>query len=136
MSNGKDYSVIYRTLTATRIEIVSLIMTHLYGQGENTFKKLFLQKTLAIINAELELLNFKIPHPAPFRRVTTSTFEFSLSVTPKFQNLEIMGMTEILSALMLLGGTTDNAGKKPAIIVFSEVFEQAFGFSFNGIYNR
>ena len=34
VSNGKDYSVIYRTLTATRIEIASLRTTPLYGQGE------------------------------------------------------------------------------------------------------
>ena len=47
-----------------------------------------------------------------------------------------MGMTEILSALMLLGGIIDNTGKSPTIIAFSEVFEQAFGFSFNGIYDR
>ena len=47
-----------------------------------------------------------------------------------------MGMTEILSALMLLGGIIDNTGKNPTIIAFSEVFEQAFGFSFNGIYDR
>lgn len=46
-----------------------------------------------------------------------------------------MDMTEILSALMLLGGITDNTGKHPTIIAFSEVFEQAFGFSFNGIYD-
>ena len=47
-----------------------------------------------------------------------------------------MGMPVILSALMLLGGITDNIGKNPTIIAFSEVFEQAFGFSFNGIYDR
>ena len=47
-----------------------------------------------------------------------------------------MGMTEILSALILLGGIIDNTGKNPTIIAFSEVFEQAFGFSFNGIYDR
>ncbi|WP_077153961.1 MULTISPECIES: hypothetical protein [Bacteroides] len=95
-----------------------------------------MQKALAIINAELELLNFKITHPESFSSEAPLTFESPLSVIPKFQNLGIMGMTEILSALMLLGGITDNAGKKPAIIAFSEVFEQAFGFSFNGIYDR
>lgn len=31
VSNGTDYSVIYRTLTATRIEIASLRTTPLYG---------------------------------------------------------------------------------------------------------
>lgn len=34
VSNGTDYSVIYRTLTATRIEIASLETSPLYGQGE------------------------------------------------------------------------------------------------------
>ena len=34
VSNGTDYSVIYRTLTATRIEIASLETAPLYGQGE------------------------------------------------------------------------------------------------------
>ena len=67
---------------------------------------------------------------------TPLTFESPLSVIPKFQHLGIMGMTEILSALMLLGGIIDNTGKNPTIIAFSEVFEQAFGFSFNGIYDR
>ena len=47
-----------------------------------------------------------------------------------------MGMTEILSALMLLGGIADSTGKKPSIIAFSDVFEQAFGFRFNNIYDR
>ena len=67
---------------------------------------------------------------------TPLTFESPLSVIPKFQHLGIMGMTEILSALILLGGIIDNTGKNPTIIAFSEVFEQAFGFSFNGIYDR
>lgn len=106
------------------------------GRGKNALKKLFLQKVLAIINAELELLNFKITHPESFRSVVPLKIESSLSVIPKFQNLGIMGMTEILSALMLLGGITDNTGRKPTIIAFSEAFEQAFGFSFNGIYDR
>ena len=110
---------------------------HLFtGRGKNALKKRFLQKTQAIINAELELLNFKITHPESFPLVTPLTFESSLSVIPKFPNLGIMGMTEILSALMLLGGITDNIGKNPTIIAFSEVFEHAFGFSFNGIYDR
>ena len=95
-----------------------------------------MQKAVAIINAELELLIFQITHPESFSSAIPVTMESPLSVIPKFPNLGIMGMTEILSALMLLGGITDNAGKHPTIIAFSEVFQQAFGFSFNGIYDR
>ena len=110
---------------------------HLFtGRGKNALKKLFSQKALAIINAELELLNFKITHPESFSSATPLVFESPLSVIPKFQYLGIMGMTEILSALMLLGGIADSTGKKSSIIAFSDVFEQAFGFSFNGIYDR
>lgn len=66
VSNGNDYSTIYRNLVATRIEIVSFETIPLYRQGKNVLKKLFLQKTLAIINAELELLKFKLTHPELF----------------------------------------------------------------------
>lgn len=34
VSNGTDYSVIYRTLAATRIEIASLETSPLYRQGK------------------------------------------------------------------------------------------------------
>lgn len=33
VSNGNDYSITYRILVATRIEIASLETTPLYGQG-------------------------------------------------------------------------------------------------------
>ena len=44
VSNGTDYSVIHRTLNATRIEIASLETTPLYGMGGNALKKQFLPK--------------------------------------------------------------------------------------------
>ena len=47
-----------------------------------------------------------------------------------------MKVLKYIFSMMLLGGITDNIGKNPTIIAFSEVFEQAFGFSFNGIYDR
>lgn len=34
VSNGNDYSSIYRVLTVTRIELASLKISPLYGQGE------------------------------------------------------------------------------------------------------
>lgn len=47
-----------------------------------------------------------------------------------------MGMTEILTSLRLLGGIADNTGENPATIAFADTFEQAFGFSYNDIYDR
>lgn len=46
-----------------------------------------------------------------------------------------MGMTEIFTALHLLGGIETQSGTKPTITAFANVFEQAFGFSFNSIYD-
>lgn len=46
-----------------------------------------------------------------------------------------MGMTELLTSLSLLGGIEDHAGKNPFTITFADTFEQAFGFSFNDIYD-
>lgn len=47
-----------------------------------------------------------------------------------------MGMTEILTSLDLLRGIIDNTGENPATIAFADTFEQAFGFSYNDIYDR
>jgi hypothetical protein len=60
----------------------------------------------------------------------------SLTLTPKHSGLGVMGMTEILTSISLLNGIMDNTGKNPATITLSETFEQAFGFSFNDIYDR
>jgi len=47
-----------------------------------------------------------------------------------------MGMTEIITSLDLLKGIADNTGDHPATIALAETFEQAFGFSYNDIYDR
>ena len=47
-----------------------------------------------------------------------------------------MGMAEILTSLSLLEGINDNTGQNPDTIAIAETFEQAFGFSYNDIYDR
>jgi len=46
-----------------------------------------------------------------------------------------MGMAEILTSLRLLEGIEDETGNNPSTIAFSDTFEQAFGFTFNDIYD-
>lgn len=46
-----------------------------------------------------------------------------------------MGMTEILTALHLLGGIVGGRGDSPTTIALAETFEQAFGFNYNDIYD-
>lgn len=82
------------------------------------------------------MLKLQIQHPERFRPINLQTFKSILSIIPKFENLGIMGMTEILTSLSLLGGIIDNTGENPATITFADTFEQAFGFSHNDIYDR
>lgn len=44
-------------------------------------------------------------------------------------------MAEILTSLRLLEGIEDEARNNPSTIAFANAFEQAFGFSFNDIYD-
>lgn len=46
-----------------------------------------------------------------------------------------MGMAEILTSLSLLKAIKDKTGQNPSTIAFSDTFEQAFGFTFNDIYD-
>lgn len=67
------------------------------GRGENALKKLFLQKTLAIINSELELLNLKIQYPIPFQSRKSNFSPSQLYLTDETHLIEIM---ELVSGLL------------------------------------
>lgn len=65
----------------------------------------------------------------------SSSFSSPFSLISKFPYLGIMGMTEILSALLLLGGIEDPNGNPPTTKALAEAFEQLFDFHFNSIYD-
>lgn len=108
-------------------------------RGENALKEVYLRKALSLVDSELELLHLHITRPEAFAArelLVASASSPRLSLLPKFPNLGIMGMTELLTALALLGGIEDTTGKPPAVIALAEAFERAFGFSFHNIYDR
>ena len=107
----------------------------MWAGGKNALKLAYLQKTLLLIDSELELLNLKIRYPESFQQPEQPIFKSMLSLIPKSPNLGIMGLTEILTSLRLLEGIEDDTGKNPSIIAFSNIFEQAFGCVFNDIYD-
>lgn len=72
---------------------------------------------------------------SPFGSPHSSSFSSPFSLIPKFPYLGIMGMTEILSALLLLGGIEDPNGNPPTTKAMAEAFEQLFDFHFNSIYD-
>lgn len=93
-------------------------------------------KAILLLESEIELLKLQIRYPEQFRQPEQSIFKSTLSLIPKSENLGVMGMAEILTSLSLLEGINDNTEKNPDTIAFAETFEQAFGFSFNDIYDR
>lgn len=109
---------------------------HFTGREKNALKNLFLQKALAIINVELELLNLKIQHPEPFRYSTAPTFESDLYVIPKSKGLGIIGIAEIVNGLYLQGEVVGKDGKPVSKASLARGFEQLFNLKFGSIYDK
>lgn len=82
------------------------------------------------------MIKFTVGHIERSLQHNPQTFKSTLSLIPKSENLGVMGMTEILTSLSLLGGIIDRTGENPTTITFAEAFEQAFDFSYNDIYDR
>lgn len=96
----------------------------------------FLQKTLAIINSELELLNLKIQYPESFCNHTLLTFESELYVIPKSKSLGIIGIAEIVNGLYLQGEVVGKDGKPVSKACLARGFERLFNLKFGSIYDK
>ena len=99
-------------------------------------KILYIQKMLAVINVELELLNLRIQNPKPFSSYISSTFESDLYVTPKSKDLGIIGIAEIVLALFLQGQIVGEDGKPVPEVRLARGFEQLFNLKFGSIYDK
>ena len=103
------------------------------GRGENALKKQFLQKTLAIINSELELLNLKIQYPAPFQNKKNSNPQSPLYLTDETNLVEIM---ELVSGLFLSKRVVNHAGKEAPLTEIGRAFEHLFNIKFGDIHKK
>lgn len=103
------------------------------GRGENALKKWFLQKTLAIINSELELLNLKIQYPAPFQN-RKSNFTLSLLyLTDKTNLVEIM---ELVSGIFLSKRVVTHNGTESPLTEIGRAFEWLFNIKLGDIHKK
>ena len=103
------------------------------GRGENALKKQFLQKTLAIINSELELLNLKIQYPAPFQNKKNCNPQSPLYLTDETNLVEIM---ELVSGLFLSKRIINHAGKEAPLTEIGRAFEHLFNIKFGDIHKK
>ena len=103
------------------------------GRGENVLKKQFLQKTLAIINSELELLNLKIQYPTPFQNRKNGNPQSPLYLTDETNLVEIM---ELVSGLFLSKRIINHAGKEAPLTEIGRSFEHLFNIKFGDIHKK
>ncbi|EXY78102.1 hypothetical protein M084_4177 [Bacteroides fragilis str. 3988 T1] len=107
---------------------------HLFtGRGENALKKLFLQKTLAIINSELELLNLKIQYPNPFQNRKNNYPLSPLYLTDETYLIEIM---EMVSGLFLSKRVVTHNGIESPLTEIGRAFEHLFNIKLGDIHKK
>ena len=104
--------------------------------GKNALKLIYLQKALALINAELELLNLKIRYPEQFQQAEQPTFESDLYILPKSKDLGIVALAEIVVALFLTKKVFQRNGKPAQLNQIARAFEKMFNCNFGSIYNQ
>ena len=110
---------------------------HLFtGRGENALKKAYIQKAIAFINSEQELLCLKIRHPEQFRQAGEPTFKSDLHIIPKSKGLGIIALAEIVIALFLTKQVFQRNGKPAHLIQIADAFEKVFNCSFGSIYDQ
>ncbi len=95
-----------------------------------------MQKALAIVYSELELLNLKIRYPEQFPQSEQPTFESELYILPKSKDLGIVALGEIVVALFLSKKVFQRNGKPAHLNQIAVAFEKIFNCSFGTIYDQ
>ncbi|WP_348524618.1 RteC domain-containing protein [Parabacteroides sp. PH5-39] len=106
------------------------------SRGENALKFAYLQKALAIVNAELELLNLKIQHPKQFYQSNQPAFESELYIIPKSKDFGIVALAEIVITLFFSKKVFQRNGKPAHLNQIADAFEKVFNCSFGSIYDQ
>ena len=96
-------------------------------------KKLFLNKALAIINAELELLNLKIKHPNQFNQAKEKILSSPLYLTDETHLVEIM---EMISGLFLTKRVVTHTGKESPLTEIGRTFEWLYNIKLGDIHKK
>lgn len=129
VSSSNDYSDIFRTLSFIRIELFNM------NRKKNVLEQMYIQKSLSLVDLELELLHLRIQHPEQFH-LDVEIFRSNLYIIPKSRGLGIIGFVELVVALFLLGEVYTKSGKLASLSDISKTFEQMFNFSFGCIFKK
>ncbi|MBW9277319.1 RteC domain-containing protein [Bacteroides fragilis] len=107
---------------------------HLFtGRGKNALKKRFLQKTLAIINSELELLNLKIHYPSTFQNRINN-----IPLSPLYLNDEtyLVEIMELVCGMFLSKRVVNQTGKESPLTEIGRAFEYLFNIKLGDVHKK
>ncbi len=91
------------------------------------------QKTLAIINSELELLNLKIQYPTLFQNRKNSIPPSPLYLTDETYLVEVM---ELVSGIFLSNRVVTHNGTKSPLTEIGRAFEYLFNIKLGDIHKK
>lgn len=103
------------------------------GRGKNALKKQFLQKVIAIINSELELLNLKIQNPNQFPKPKNNLPSSPLYLTDETYLVEVM---ELVSGIFLSERVVTHNGTKSPLTEIGRAFEYLFNIKLGDIHKK
>jgi hypothetical protein len=106
----------------------------------NSYLLLLIERTIALLDREIDIAKMEKEYPGQQPVLPDHSpapgIKPSLHLIPKHRDLGVMDMAELLTALQLLAGIGSSTGKEPTTVALAGTFEQAFGFSYNDIYDR
>ena len=103
------------------------------GRGKNALQKRFVLKALALLDAELELFNLRITHPAQFQPPKDRAKPSPLHLTDETTLVEIM---ELVSGLHLSKRAVSRSGAALPLTEIARAFENLFNIKFGDIHKK
>lgn len=104
------------------------------SRGKNALKNQYLQKTILLIDSEIELLKLRVLQIQPFLTKNLKPQKSKVYFIPKSKGLGIDSMGEFALTFELSNQFVDEEGKPAPLNHISNTFESAFNFSFGNIY--
>jgi len=138
LSQDKDRMKLLRRLNYTRIELSFMQQTcNTIKEGRHILYDVFINKTLSLLEAEIEMMKDYIRHYADD---TDMKMEIHRQGDKWKSTLRWNGtdndLIELVAALMAAGVVDCGEGKKLTIVDVIRVFEDAFNLKINALYTK
>lgn len=126
-----------RRLNYTKIELTFLKNAcDSMDEGRHVLYDVFINKSLALLEAEIQLVKDFFRHTSSSFRVEQSQYSTGEKVTSLKWNGTDSDLIELVAALMAAGIIGSMQGKKVTVVDVIKVFEEAFHLKINALYTK